>query len=181
MMTTLPETTERRHGLPLPDRAAVRFLLAHRLGRLMTQDRITAEPQVTPVHYVFDRDGSMLTLLPADSPHVAALRQSGDTSLLSVRGEQFPAPAVMIDADDSGGGAVWHVQAKVMTELLEDTAAVRDILRRQINSVIADLPQHDKSDPTERAGASALSRLIGVRMKLLSLRARTRRQRGAAA
>lgn len=171
MITTLTETMQRPATQPLPDRAAVRFLLAHRLGRLMTYDPITAEPQVTPVHYVFDRDGSMLTLLPADSPHVAALRHGHTTSLLSVRGEQLPAPSLLADAATP---AVWHVQAEVVTQLLEDTTDVRDILRRQITSVIADLPQHDKSDPTERAGASVLTRLVGVRMKLLSLRARTR-------
>ena len=174
-MTTLIDTTEttQRTTHPLPDRAAMRFLLSHRLGRLMNHDPITGEPQVTPVHYLFDRDGSLLTLLPADSAHADALRHGAAEGLLSVRGEQLHSPTRCIDEVDSGG-AVWHVQAQVQTQLIDDPLVVRDVLRRQISSVLADLPQQDKSDPTDRAAPGTLSRLVAVRMKLLSLHARHR-------
>ncbi|MHC4995051.1 MAG: hypothetical protein ACYTGQ_08365, partial [Planctomycetota bacterium] len=43
------------------DRHAVRFLLDHKLGRLVTEDPISREPAVTSVHYVADGDGSFLT------------------------------------------------------------------------------------------------------------------------
>lgn len=194
-MTTLTTDLNTRHaatsgGGPITDGQALRFLLAHRLGRLMTEDIITTEPHVTPVHYVFDQQGDIVTLLPAASAHAEALRRGATLSLLSVHGETLAMPQDLAAGGAPGapgsfatrgapGGILGPqgprgVQAEVEAELIEDLAGVRDILRRQITSVLHELPQRDKSDPVERAAASSLSRMVGVRLRLLRLHPRPR-------
>lgn len=165
-------------GSHLLDRAAVRFLLDHRLGRLLTDDPADGEPRVTPVHYVQGGDGDLLAHLPAGGGHAEAVRRGGRT-LLSVR----PADGILggppIDEDGlPTASAIWHVQAEVDAELLEDPADVTEVLRRQIANVLEPLPQRDKSDPLQRAANSALRELVGVRLRLRSIKARLRSTAG---
>lgn len=154
-----------------PDRAtgrAVRFLLAHRLGRLLTTDPITREPHVSPVHYVADDAGGFLTLLPANGAHARAIRAGGE-SVLSVQARHGHAPDPLRVHDSSGTDRVWHVQAAVEARIIDTPEGIRHVLRRQIGAVIRDLPQHDKSDPLLRAPGSVIGELVGVRLNLLDV------------
>ena len=173
MATTLHEQplAEPSVETPFLDRAAVRFLLNHHLGRLLSDDPATGEPHVSPVHYATDVDGALLTHLPIDSPHADAIRQGGRT-MLSVRA-RHPEP-VHEPTDEHGlpsENALWQVQAELEPELIEDGPGLERVLRRQINAVLDPLPQRDKQDPLYRAARSALNQLVGVRLRPIKLRA----------
>jgi hypothetical protein len=176
-MTTLTPHPELNHpgahARPTPglNGNAVRFLLAHRLGRLMTIDPLTGEPRVSSVHYVSDGQGGFMTLLPVSGDHAAAIRRGGRT-MLSVQSHGDLPRALR--ANREGAADIWHVQADLDVELVDNTEAVRQILRRQVRSVLIDLPQHDKSDPLDRASETALAQLVGVRLRLIDVLVRTR-------
>lgn len=159
---------------PLHDRQALRFLLDHRLGRLVTTDPLTGEPHVTPVHYVPEilagggGGAAFLTILPADAPQVAAIRRGGST-ILSVPSRKAGLPAALLEGRSS---PVIHVQAQVQVELLQTLSDVEHVLRRQIASVLAPLPQEDKSDPVGRARQGELSKLVGLRLSVVDLASR---------
>jgi hypothetical protein len=163
---------------PLTSSQAMRFLLRHRLGRLVTENLISGDTHVTPIHYVLDDGGALLALLPAASEHALALRHRPTANLLSIGGELPPEPhRLSIPGDES----IWHVQADVEVDVVRDVDGVRAILAGQIHSVLADLPQADKSDPMPRATPSELATLIGVRLRITGVRVHTHRHTHAAA
>ena len=174
METLTPPPTNARNpateATPWLNGSAVRFLLAHRLGRLMTIDPLTNEPRVSAIHYISDAQGGFLTLLPADGDHAAAIRRGGRTLLSVQTPGDLPSS---LRGGRQGADRIWHVQADLAVELTTDALAIRQILRAQVQSVLLDLPQHDKSDPLDRASDTALSELVGVRMRLIDVMART--------
>lgn len=154
------------------ERQAVRFLLGHRLGRLMTADPDTHEPLVTPVHYVLDADGTLVTHLPADSAHVASIRRGG-RSLLSVYARHAHIPAELRDDDGvPTAQAVRQVQADVRTTLIEDPAEVAEVLDRQVSSVLQTVGQRSEADAVSRVSQSVLAHLVAVRMEIESVHVR---------
>jgi hypothetical protein len=164
-----------RSESPLANRQALRFVLDHRLGRLVSTDPISEEPHVTPIHYVPEMPGggsgrgaALLTILPADAPLLAAIR-AGAPVMLSVPSRKSGLPPLLADEADV---PVTHVQAEVAVELLHDPADIERVLRRQIASVLAPLPQEDKSDPLPRAGRGELVKLVGLRLSILNLHSR---------
>jgi hypothetical protein len=167
-MVTATDNTH-NHPQTIGDRYAVRFLLDHRLGRLLTEDPISEEPFVTPVHYVSDGRGGFVTTLPADSPHIQAIRKGGLT-LLSVSAHRAWLPRHLDNRELQPADRIWHVQADVTAEVIEDPAEFEEVLRKQIASVLDPLPQHDKTDPLPRAGRTALTQLVAVRLRINRLR-----------
>ena len=150
--------------IPLLDRQAVRFLFANRFGRLLTEDPITGEPQATPVHYVPEGAGNLLIYLPAAGEHAGAIRRGGD-SLLSVESSRARVPRRLLDTDGQPtAAAVWHVQADVDAEVLDDPEAVAHVLDRQTET---------SSD--RRGDAPFPSGLVAVRLRLIELRPRLHR------
>jgi hypothetical protein len=173
MATTLHErfADDTGAGMTLLDRAALRFLLNHHLGRLVTEDPLTGEPHVSPVHYAADETGSLVTHLSAESPHANAIRRGGRT-MLSVRA-RHPEP-LRNPTDEHGlptADALWQVQAELEPELIQPGPELEQVLQRQINAVLDPLPQGDRQDPLYRAARSELDRLVGVRLTPLKLRA----------
>lgn len=180
-MTTAPPVRN-EYGPPPPsetpyslDRQAMRFLIGHRLGRLLTLDPATDEPLVTPVHYVLDHDGALVTHLPRGSEHVEAIRRGG-TSLLSVHANHAYVPSELRDADGlPTPQAVRQVQAEVTAELVEQEDRVADVLHRQISSVLETIGQESEADAAGRASRSALGQLVVVRMHIEQVRTRLHR------
>lgn len=156
------------------DRHAVRFLMDHKLGRLISEDLTTGEPLVTSVHYVPDADGSLLTLIPADSDLADAIRL-GTQGMLSVQSRH---DHVDRDATDAFGtpnaAAIWHVQATAEMTLIKEEGAVRDILGRQIASILGGLEQGAEENPVDRIGRSALNQLVGVRLRFIAVHPKLR-------
>jgi hypothetical protein len=172
--TTAPfDTTAHSETTAMLSSLGLRFLLRHRLGRLVTEDLITGQTFITPVHYVMDPTGGLVTLLPADSAHAAALAGGRTVSILSVHGE-IPPNLDHIAGARSDASPVWHVQAEVETQVVSDLPGIRSILARQIHAVLADLPQADKSDPLHRASPSDLAAMLGLRLTITGLRAHSR-------
>jgi len=180
MITELNDNTiANRHTTPeaepgVREGRAVRFLIDHHLGRLMTECPKTGEAHIRPVHYVIDPlTGAFVTHLTAASDQVAAIR-AGGRSVLSVPGERGRMggdPA--LDADASGD--VWHVQAAVDVEVVDDPLSVQHVLRTQITDMMDDLAdQADRSDPVDRVGRSVLDGLVGLRMWPTAVWARVR-------
>lgn len=174
------DTTLDTPGLIAPnpalfERQAMRFLLDRHLGRLLTESPDTGEAHVSPVHYVMDPlSGAFVTQLPAGSEHAAVLRQGG-RSVLSV-----PTSTVGVRGGDRydhaglpTGAGIWHVQADVDIEVLDDPEAVRHVLRSQITDVFDGTGQSD-DDPTDRAPRAILSDLVALRMRPTAIWARTR-------
>lgn len=171
--TTIDPTTP---SPALFERQAMRFLLDRHLGRLLSDNPDTGEAHVSPVHYVMDPlSGALVTQLPADSDHVAILR-CGVRSILSV-----PASSIGVIAGDRfdhaglpTGAGIWHVQAEVEIEVLNDSNAVRHVLRSQIADVLDETGQDTAQDPTDRAPATVIDQLVAIRMRPTAIWARTR-------
>jgi hypothetical protein len=174
MTTTAPfDTTAHSETTALLSSLGLRFLLRHRLGRLVTEDLASGQTFITPVHYVMDPTGGLVTLLPAHSAHATALRLGPTASILSVYGE-IPPNLDHIPGGSLASSPIWHVQAEVETELVSDLPGIRTILGQQIHAVLADLPQADKSDPLPRASPTDLAAMLGVRLVITGLRAHSR-------
>ncbi|MEX2671378.1 MAG: FMN-binding negative transcriptional regulator [Phycisphaeraceae bacterium] len=159
-------------GEPALERQAVRFLIAHRLGRLMTFDPVTDEPWVTPVHYVLGSDGALVTHLPAGAEHVQAIRRGG-ASLLSVYTRNAYVPDQLRDDDGQPTArAVRQVQAEVDTRIIDSPDQVADVLRRQVASVLRAIGQESEGDEAARAPLSTLEQLVVVKMDIENVRVR---------
>ncbi len=158
----------------LIDRQAVRFLLDHHLGRLMTEDARLFEPYVSPVHYISDGTGGLLTVLPSSDPQLDAIG-GGGVSVLSVPSNLKSKPDLYVrDSDEVTQDAIWHVQASVDVTLDTNPVAIQSVLRGQVHAVLERIAQEDGSDPASRADQSVLSELVAVRMVITGVSARLR-------
>ena len=161
-------------GPGLVDRAAMRFVLDRRLGRLLGDDPRSGEPVVVPVHYVPDGHGGLLTTIPTSSGLARSIRENG-RAVLSVTSHTTRPPLMINESDDVlDASSIWHVQADVEGELLEESDEVREVLRRQIDAVLEPIPQADKSDPLTRAARTTFSKMVGVRLRVTGMRAQVR-------
>lgn len=157
---------------PSYERQAMRFLLGHRLGRLMTIDPASGEPLVAGVHYVLDTDGALVTHLPADSEQVAAIGRGG-ASVLSVYARHAYVPSELRDADGlPTPQAVRQVQVNVSARVIEGSDAVARVLHRQIAGVLETIGQATEADEISRARRSELEGLVVVRLAIESMKVR---------
>jgi hypothetical protein len=148
------------------NRQAIRFLFAHRMGRLMTDDPATGEPIVTPVRYVNDDRGAFVTHLPAGGAHARAIEQGGRT-VLSVAAPHRRLPTKLVDEyGQPTPQAIWHVQAEVEVERITTPAALEKLLNRHV----ATLAQ----TPIPLGGGDLQRELIGLRLHPIALTARLR-------
>lgn len=153
------------------NRQAIRFLLDHRLGRVVTTDPGTGEMIVTPVRYVSDPNGAFITSLASGSRHAEAIRRGGRTMLsVATPHAARPHPSQWVDSlGDPTTEAIWHVQAAVEVE----TITQRDELERLLSRYVATLSQTPVPLNVTGPGAEASSgSLIGLRLHPVNLTAR---------
>jgi len=104
---------------PRPIGKAVRFLLNRHTGLLLTDDPVTQRPNVTYIRYASDARGTLVTQIPANSPHAEALRRSEQSVLCVSTGQ----PGVQGPADDEDFAepmlGISNVQAAVRTEVFD--------------------------------------------------------------
>ncbi len=106
----------------LMDRSAVRFLLGHRQGRLLTGDHVTGETWVSLVDYRFGRDGALVVELPSEGEQADAIRQGG-YSVLNVTAEPEHLHGDVVDEHGLlTAHAIAHLSARVEAVIENDDA-----------------------------------------------------------
>jgi hypothetical protein len=104
----------------LLDRSAVRFLLAHREGRLEIGDPVTGDVFAHTVCYEPGPEGSLLATL-SKAPVPMDLIQRHGLAMLNVQGMDLPTDGSLVDEDGlATPDAVAHVQVAVQIDPLTD-------------------------------------------------------------
>ncbi len=110
-------TTATIHHDALIDRSAVRFLLAHQSGRLITGDPATGETWVSLVDYRFGPEGALIVAMPEDEAHAHALREGGPCALTVMADRSFGHGPVTDEDGLATPRAIAHLTAHVEADV----------------------------------------------------------------
>jgi transcriptional regulator len=127
----------RSHDAPFDDDEWRTFLREHDFGQLVAAGAGRVTPAITPVHFVYDGEATILLHLARANPMLAALAEN-PVAVMAVIGAYTFIPA---DWNANSGEAVEYgvptsyyaaVQATGVCEIIDDPEALAELLRTQL-------------------------------------------------
>ena len=166
----------RSHDAPFDDDEWRAFLREHDFGQLVAAGAGRVTPAITPVHFVYDSEATILLHLARANPVLAALAEN-PVAVMAVIGAYTFIPT---DWNANPGEAVEYgvptsyyaaVQATGVCEIIDDSEALAELLRTQLEHILAS-GGHAPLTAGDTPYGRQLPAIRGVRLSITDVQAK---------